>query len=259
MNKMAGSVLEFYDRLASDYHLLFEDWQQAVLRQGEVLDQLLRAQGGNPPLVVLDCCCGVGTQAIGLALRGFRVHATDLSALAIERAAREAQTLGATVTFGVADVRKLADQVAGVFDVILACDNALPHLLSDSDLQQAVIQMAAKLRPGGLFLASTRDYDTFVKERPRTTPSRVFDDATGRRVVFQVWDWSPDGRTYTVNQFIVKQTGNEWQTAHYATTYRALLREEFNQALHGANLTNIRWYMPEESGYYQPLVTAHKA
>jgi SAM-dependent methyltransferase len=255
---MDDSAAPFYDQLSGNYHLLFEDWKRAVVWQGEVLDRLLRAAAGGRPEAVLDCCCGIGTQAIGLALRGYRVHGTDLSAEAVRRAADEARSFGVAVTFGVADVRTLADQVAGEFDAVLACDNALPHLLGDDDLRRGVGGMAAKLRPGGVFLASTRDYDELVRQRPRATPVRVYDDPEGRRVVFQVWDWAPDGRGYRFQQFILRDTGAGWHTAHYTAAYRALLREELGEALRGAGLADVRWHTPAESGFYQPLVTARK-
>jgi SAM-dependent methyltransferase len=255
---MDDSVLQFYDRLSSEYHLLFENWEQSARWQGEVLDRLLRAEFDQPPSTVLDCCCGIGTQAIGLALRGYRVQGTDLSAPAVERARREAGTLGVAIPFEVADVRTLADKVSGTFDVVLACDNALPHLLTDEDLQQAVNSMAARLRPGGLFLASTRDYDDLVRERPRVTPPRIFPDPAGRRVSFQVWDWTPDGRGYQVQQFFVRGSGNDWQTTQYATWYRALLRHELDEMLRRGGLSEVHWHMPPESSYYQPIVTARK-
>src|SRR5689334_12511984 len=98
---MDGPTVRFYDGLAGDYHLLFEDWHEGVRRQGGVLDRLLRGLLGDRLLAVLDCCCGIGTQAIGLALSGHRVHATDLSPAAVERAAREARSFGVSITFGV--------------------------------------------------------------------------------------------------------------------------------------------------------------
>jgi SAM-dependent methyltransferase len=254
---MGSSVRSFYDGLAADYHLLFEDWPQAVRRQGGVLDRLLREPLGDRPLTVLDCCCGIGTQAIGLALLGQRVHATDLSPEAVGRAAREAARFGVSLTLGVADVRALPDHVQGAFDAAIACDNSLPHLLTDDDLRRGVAGMAGALRSGGLFLASTRDYDTLARERPAATPVRVL-AGLPRRVVFQVWDWSADGRTYHVHQFILKDEGGGWRTAHHAGQYRALRRDELTGALRGAGLGDIRWYTPEESGYYQPVVTAPK-
>jgi hypothetical protein len=86
----------------------------------------------------------------------------------------------------------------------------------------------------------------------------VFDDPQGQRVVFQVWNWQPDGRTYQVHLFILRDTAGTWQTSHYAATYRALLRDECTAILHAAGLQDIRWHLPEATGYFQPLVTARR-
>lgn len=56
------------------------------------------------------------------------------------------------MTFGVADFRALDTQVSGTFDIVLSCDNSLPHLLTEDDLRRAIHSMDAKLRRGGLLL-----------------------------------------------------------------------------------------------------------
>jgi SAM-dependent methyltransferase len=247
----------FYDDLADRYHLIFGDWDRAVRWQGEVLEHLIRAEMGPGTLSVLDCSAGIGTQAIGLALRGgYTVHATDLSSRAIERARREADRFGVSMTFGVADFRSLSEQVAGAFDVVISCDNALPHLLSDEDLLLAAHNIRSKLRDGGLFLATTRDYDRVLHERPGATMPGVFDTPEGRRIYFQVWDWAQDGRTYTVHLFLIGESGGAWETYHHETRYRAVLREELAEILHQTGFLDVAWQMPEESGYYQPVVKA---
>lgn len=253
------SVLQFYEDLAASYHLIFANWAESVERQANALDRLIRAHGIAPPLDVLDCSCGIGTQAVGLAARGYTVHATDLSPAAVARAADEAARRGVTLTTGVADFRTLAEQVTGAFDVVLSCDNAVPHLLTDADLRRAADNMRAKLRPGGLLLISLRDYDHLAMERPRSIQPRVYDDPAGQRVVFQVWDWAADGQTLVVKMFILQQSGADWQLQHYTTTYRALLRADLNAALDAAGLVDLRWHMPQDTGYYQPVVTARAA
>lgn len=255
---MGDSVRAFYDELADDFHLLVADWRESGRRQAAVLDGLIRGELGEGPRAILDCACGIGTQAIGLALLGHRVHATDLSPRVVARAEREAAAVGVTLSFGVADLRALGAAVAGQFDVVLACDNALPHLLDDGDLRLAVANMAAKLRPGGLFLASIRDYDRLARERPRTEGPRVFDDAGGRRIAFQVWDWAEDGRGYRLHQFLVRRAGEGWRTDHFETAYRALLRADLTEALGRAGLVGVRWYEPAESGFFQPIVAARR-
>jgi glycine/sarcosine N-methyltransferase len=249
-------VLSFYENLADEYHLLFADWRQSVARQGEILEGLMLGLLGRRPATILDCSCGIGTQALGLAGRGYRVHATDLSPRAVERAAREARRMGVPLSTGVADFRTLDARVEGTFDVVLTFDNALPHLLTDEELTQAARAMRSKLAPGGLFLASVRDYDALARERPRFDSGRVMEGPDGRRVTFQVWDWSEDGRTYQVNQFVVRQTGSRWDTHCHSGTYRALRREELHRAFSGAGFTDLRWHTPEQSGFYQPVVSA---
>ena len=255
---MDDSVLEFYEELASEYHLIYEDWDKSIQRQAGVLDRVIQDHLRAPPSSVLDCSCGIGTQAIGLALLGYKVHATDLSPKAVQRAQEEARRLGTEVTFGVTDFRALKDKVEGIFDVVISCDNSLPHLLSDEELLIAARSMASKLNTNGLLLVSIRDYDQLVTERPRSERPRIFDGPEGRRIVFQVWDWSSDGRTYTAHQFILREARGEWKTFHCTVDYRALLRDELSEVLREAGLLAIRWHMPKESGFYQPIVTARR-
>lgn len=257
--KMTDSVTQFYDQLARDYHRIFADWKQSVQRSGQVLGCLLAARRGEPPLTVLDCTCGIGTQAIGLALYGYTVHGTDLSPEAVERARQEAVTFGATLTFGIADVLQLQQQVDGVFDVVLTCDNSLAHFLTDDDLQQALGNMASKIAPDGLFVASLRDYDAILQQKPRAMLPQVSDIDGSRAISFQVWDWLGNGHSYSLNHFIVKQAGEDWETTCNVTRLRAWRRAEVQLMLARAGLHDIEWHMPAESNYYQPLVTARKA
>ena len=160
-----------------------------------------------------------------------------------------------SLTTGVADLRAL-DAVEGSFDVVLACDNAVPHLLTDEDLRQAALGMRAKLREDGLLVVSIRDYDALIAEKPRTELPRVFDRPDGRQIAFQVWDWDETSPTYTVHQYVVREDGGAWRTHHEATVYRALRRAELTEIVRAAGLREVGWHLPDETGYYQPILTA---
>ncbi len=71
---MNEPVREFYDGLADQYHFLFADWREEVAKQGEALAAIIRREAGPAAASVLDCACGIGAQAIGLGLRGYRVQ-----------------------------------------------------------------------------------------------------------------------------------------------------------------------------------------
>lgn len=251
-----SDVESFYDALATDYHLVYEDWREAVRRQGTVLDDLIRSQLGDRTCAILDCSCGIGTQAIGLALHGHVVHATDLSARSIDRARQEAETFGVEITFDVADMRNLEDAVPGTFDVVLSCDNSLPHLLTDDDLRSAIDNIRQKVRPGGLVVFGLRDYNALVRTRPNATPPQARDHPEGRTVTFQLWDWDDDGRAYDLILFVLRQHGERWQANCHTTRYRALLRAELDRLLASAGFAGISWHEPKSTGHHQPLVTA---
>jgi glycine/sarcosine N-methyltransferase len=242
----------FYDELADDYDALHVDWRASVRTQGEVLDALIRSELGDAPQRVLDCACGIGTQAIGIALHGHDVLATDLSPGAVRRAAAEATAMGARLATGVADFTRLADEVDGTFACVLVCDNSVAHLHSDDELARFAAGFVAKLEPDGLAVVSLRDYAPLVAERAAGHPVRVGDGT----ISFQVWDWDDDGRAYAMAQFTLRGEGEHWQTTCRRTRLRALLRDDICGALTAAGLSEVRWRTPAETRYYQPVVTA---
>ena len=76
---MADDVRAFYDELAPLYHLVYDDWEASVARQGTALASLITEHWGPDARVVLDAAVGVGTQALGLLARGFEVIGSDIS------------------------------------------------------------------------------------------------------------------------------------------------------------------------------------
>ena len=98
------TVRDFYDDLAPDYHLIYPDWDLSIERQGHALQHLIVDAIGEGPVEVLDCACGIGTQAIGLA-QSHRVTGSDLSPVAAARATHEALKRGRRVTTVAADMR----------------------------------------------------------------------------------------------------------------------------------------------------------
>jgi glycine/sarcosine N-methyltransferase len=251
---MAEIVRDFYDELAGEYNLMFEDWEASIARQAAVLGPILeREYGPAKSLRILDCACGIGTQAIGLARLGFRVTGADVSPRAIARARLEVSARGLDCALYVADMRDQGDVPETGFDAVICMDNALPHLFSEKDLAQAAAEVYAKLRTGGMFVASIRDYDRLIEERPVVQGPTFFSDTVGRRIVFQLWDWI-DERRYKFHLYITRETPAGWQTHHGVSAYRAVLRDELTGILERAGFVKVRWLLPAESGFYQPLV-----
>ncbi|WP_067032559.1 class I SAM-dependent methyltransferase [Streptomyces dysideae] len=251
------SVRGFYDGLAADYHRIFPDWDVSMARQAEALSGFIRARLGEGPRSVLDCACGIGTQAIGLALAGHRVVGSDLSPDAVSRAAAEAAARGGGLQAAAADMRALPFRAA-TFDVVVCADNALPHLLSERDIEAALSGMRRVLRDDGLLLLSVRDYDESRRTRPEATAPRVSQASDGRTITFQLWHWHEDGERYDLEHFQLLPTGGSWEVLVRRTAYWALTRSQLTDAVARAGFTDITWHTPATSGFYQPVLTARR-
>ncbi|WP_377267851.1 class I SAM-dependent methyltransferase [Peterkaempfera sp. SMS 1(5)a] len=251
------SVRDFYDELAPDYHLIFRDWDTSMAYQAEVLDGLVRRRLGAGPHRVLDCSCGIGTQAIGLALGGHQVVASDLSPVAAARAAAEATTRGTVIQAAAADMRLLPFQ-SSVFDVLVCADNSLPHLLSAQDLRAALAGMRRVLRDDGLLVITVRDYDEARRNQPTAAPPQVSETHEGRAITFQLWHWHKDGEHYDLEHFQLTPADSTWNVGVRRTTYWALTRSQLTEFVAEAGFTDVTWHTPASSGYYQPVLTAQR-
>ncbi|MFI7481916.1 class I SAM-dependent methyltransferase [Kocuria sp. M1R5S2] len=247
---------EFYDALASEYHLLFGHWWSAAQWHGRVIADIV-AQRGITEGRLLDCTCGIGTQCLPLAMLGYRVTAADVSPAAVERARVEAAARGIDVDFRVCDVREIRDHVEGTFDVVVSCDNALPHLLTDEHLQRALRSVHACLRPAGVLLVSLRDYDALRRTRPDGVPISVHGEFGSRHGSGQAWQWSADAEYVDIELFtFTEDAAGSWRARSGTTRYRALSREKLNSLLMSAGFTAVEWLMPDVNGYHQPIVLA---
>jgi SAM-dependent methyltransferase len=247
---------QFYDGLASEYHLLFGNWWSAGQWHGRVIAGIL-AQHGITRGRLLDCTCGIGTQALPLSTLGYDVTATDVSKAAVDRARAEAAARRIDVDFKVSDVRDIRDHVDGTFDVVISCDNALPHLLTDEHLQRALGSIRACLRPAGLLLISLRDYDALRLTRPGGVPISVHGKAGSRHGSGQSWQWSADAEYVDIELFtFTEDTGGSWHARSATTRYRAVPRAKLEDLLMTAGFRAVHWQMPGVNGYYQPIVLA---
>lgn len=246
-------IQSFYDHLAQQYDTLYSDWPSAVREQAEILHRIIRENGFSANARLLDCACGIGTQAIGLAAQGYRVTASDISDAALAEAQKRAAQSGVRIRFAHADFRALEAAFPEQFDLVIAMDNALPHMLTRSDLEAAAESIAERLRPGGMFTASVRDYDSLLEQKPPYSAPYIHKTDKGQRVCFQTWDWNGDN--YRLIQYIIDDAETT-AVSRFACEYRAVRRAELTAILLACGFQDIKWHMPEETGFYQPIVTA---
>lgn len=245
----------FYDNMAAQYDKLFLDWQTTTHEQAAILDKLISDNGFDKSAKILDCACGIGTQAIGLAALGYTVTASDISDAELAEAKERAEKNGVNILFKRADFRALSDAFSEKFDIVIAMDNALPHMLTSEALELAVRSIIGQIKAGGIFVASIRDYDSLLASKPPYSPPYIHKTNKGQRVSFQTWVWNGDN--YQLTQYIIDDEEN-LQIGKFVCEYRATRREELTNLLLSNGCRQVLWKVSEETGFYQPIVVAMK-
>jgi SAM-dependent methyltransferase len=218
----------FYDRLAPFYHLLYADWEASIERQGAALATLLRELGVQPGAAVHDAACGIGTQTIALARHGYRMTGSDVSPGAVSRAVIELAARGLEADLSLGDMRHLDRVVREPVAAVIACDNAVAHLLSDAEILRALRSCHDALMPGGALVLSVRDYDAEPRMSPAVRPHAVHNDGARRVLPVQVWEWKGDDH-YELRLYLTEEyaTGacftHLMSTRYYAVSITRLL------------------------------------
>ena len=248
-------IQTFYDNLASQYDKLFSDWQLATNEQAVILNKIFEENGFDKTANILDCACGIGTQAIGLASLGYSVTASDISEGELKEAKGRAENNRVKIRFERADFCKLSEKFSERFDIVICMDNALPHMLTKSALEAAIKSISRQSATGGMFVASIRDYDTLLVDKPTYSPPYIHKRGNGQRVSFQTWDWDDD--RYKLTQYIIEDE-ESLKISKFDCEYRATRREELTELLVTNGWDTVEWKFPEETGFYQPIVIAKK-
>ena len=244
---------QFYASLAPLYHLIYPDWEKSMERQAQMLDSVIREVWGSVS-TVLDVSCGIGTQAIGLARSGYRVTASDLSPEAVERAKREAAARGVAIAFSVADMRQAHTHHGSPFDVVMSCDNSVPHLLTDDDILAAFRQFHACTRPGGGCVITVRDYENEDLSGQQVKSYGIREEKGVRWLLWQVWD--PHRPAYDVTMYFVEDRGGrECRTHVMRSTYYAVGMSRLLDLMREAGFDDVRRL---DGRFFQPMVIGTK-
>ena len=153
----------------------------------------------------LDVChlqCHIGTDTVSLAREGARLTGVDFSAPALATAARLAERLGVAVRWVETDVLDARAAVAGDFDVVYTSIGTICWL---ADLERWAAQVAALLRPGGVFYLRDGHPALYALDEDApglTVRYRYFGDGTA-----QQWD---DAGTYVGEGTVTHTRTYEW-------------------------------------------------
>lgn len=245
----------FFDHVGADYYVYIADgcesitpeaavamFWETVAQEGDYLASLLQ---GLEVQNVLDCACGVGTQALGLAQHGYRVTASDISAEFIREAQKNAAHANLDMSFREASMDSLSASFTEQFDVVLSAGDGLPHLKTKAGVKQALIEMSQRVRPGGWLLIGLNDYEQIKREKPRFFFTRICEAETARKLFVFLADY-PDKDTIVANLIHLEEVNGVWeQSTHIATPKYMLDRPQVETLL-------------QEVGYQEIICNPHR-
>jgi SAM-dependent methyltransferase len=251
---MTSSVTNFYDNLSPFYHLIYADWENSISRQATQLDHLIKTYWAEPVRTILDVSCGIGTQALGLAQLNYQVTGSDLSAQEIERANQEARKRGLVINFSVADMRAAFSHHQQQFDLVIACDNAIPHLLNDAEILVAFEQFFQCACPGGGVLITVRDYGREERGGTQIKPYGLRVAQGKRYFLFQVWDF--EGEIYELSMYLVEDNKDGECVTHVVRThYYAIGMAKLIELMQQAGFSEVQRL---DDYFFQPVIVGKK-
>lgn len=241
---------DFYERLTPFYHLIYPDWEASIIKQSADLDSIIKEYWGDSVNSVLDVACGIGTQSLGLASLGYAVTASDLSTAEIARARKEAAARKLNIDFSVSDMREVYSHHQRQFDLIIACDNAVPHLLTDKDLLAAFRQFYQCVRSGGGCLISVRDYEKEERASVQVKPYGLRVEGDKKYLVFQVWEFQ--GLIYDLSMYFVEDGGAKDCVTHVMRArYYAIEIPKLMKLMTEAGFSEVRRL---DERFFQPVI-----
>lgn len=156
----AGWLIDMagYQTLPAVYEWLIADAKATPAGAVEAFGDLVRSL--PPGAHVLDCACGTGQLAVGLAALGLDVVAADASLGMVRRTQELAAKSGVSLQTVHASWDELPDHLeASTFDLVFCVGNSLGHAEGTSGRDAALAAMSRLLRRGGRLVLTSRNWD----------------------------------------------------------------------------------------------------
>jgi hypothetical protein len=140
------------------------------------------------------------------------------------------------------------------YDVVMACDNAIPHLLTDEDILTAFQALYPCIRPGGGCLITVRDYNREDRTGIQVKPYGLRMEGSTRYLLFQVWEFR--GALYELALYCIEGRGGQHAITHVLrTTYYAIGTEMLMTLMKQAGFQDVRQLVAR---FYQPVLIGTK-
>lgn len=138
---------------------------------------------------------------------------------------------------------------------VLACDNSVPHLLSDAQLIECFASMHRCLCAGGVAVISVRDYASIERKNPDVRPYGLRRDEQGRRfLAVQAWEWDAD--QYDLRMYLTTEDADgRCSTQVLVSRYYAVTIDTLMRLMREAGFVEVR---RRDDVLFQPVVVGRR-
>ena len=209
-----------YDWLANDEVMSGESFWN---RFGDSLSTL--PSGAH----VLDCACGTGYNVLALTQHGFTVSGSDASQAMLTEARRR---LPEHVNLRHCAWSELPGAFAEPFDAVVCTGNSLMHAGDEYSMVAALTGISGVLKPGGMLLLDSRNYEKLRSERPLLQPRPPISRSGQAAVAVYTWHW-PDhwDADHRVEITVISTDGHQTTLGRTNITYRPFSFEDLTERL----------------------------
>jgi ubiquinone/menaquinone biosynthesis C-methylase UbiE len=238
-----------YETLSADYDR-FVDWPSRLTLELPFITDKLKERGAR---TILDAATGTGMHAIALVQQGYEAAGADISHGMVEQARMNAKSAGVQVRFEIAAFGELVHTFgAAGFDAVLCLGNSLPHLLSRRDLDKALGDFAACLKPGGMLLIQNRNFDAVIANHTRWMEPQSHSEKGTEWIFQRFYDFEMDG-LLTFNMVILKRHApGSWTQQVMTSRMRPMLKVELSLSLLEAGFNSLTPYGDMSGASYDP-------
>jgi ubiquinone/menaquinone biosynthesis C-methylase UbiE len=156
----------------------------------------------------MDLACGIGTAAIWLAHKGFRVTGVDISSEMLLRARINAQQAGIGLNWLQQDMRAL-DYSEGTLDLVTSLQGSLNYMQSLGDLEKVFANAWRVLTPNKLFVFDMLTIEGLA-QRWGTGAHVQFDNEQDLTIIIRS-TFSYESLSNTMHYIIFHREGDSWK------------------------------------------------
>ncbi len=225
-----------FDDMAIDFDCLFKDPEELTSLEAISHDRILRRHGAHS---ILDCACGTGIQAIGLARLGYRVYASDISSKILEQLRRKARASQLAIKTKQADFRDLEPWQEMNFDAVICSGNSLTLVPQPSDVLKALKSMFRVTRTRGISIIGLHNYSV-LKREDKIFRLRHVAEESRPHVAFDLRELGKE--RVKVLYFVAEFRNRRWDLKSFVKSYLNLNPHQLTRTMKSAGYHSIRLY-----------------